>query len=161
MSLIYDIDYRKLTRWLTPHVLRKARMMAWLNALVNPVVGVYRLFVRYRDAKLYQLAITPQVCYMEKMLNDRFDNTDRRIYIEDGQRFDPVYLFLEAENKPLYLYREVEAQPVYIYTPGETSENGNDFIVFVPAGLVYNATEMRALINQYKLAGKRYAIQTF
>ena len=33
---IYDIDWRKLTRWMVPHVLRTHRMMSWMNALVSP-----------------------------------------------------------------------------------------------------------------------------
>lgn len=159
MSLIYDINYRKLTRWLVPHALRKARMMSWLDALVSQVVANYRLFTRYRDAKLYQLAITPQVCFLEKMLNDRFDATERRIFIEDGIRYDVTYLFMEAEEKPLFLKMESEADPVFIYTNGETELLGNDFVVYVPAGLGFNNDEMRALLNAYKLASKRYAIQ--
>lgn len=36
-----------------------------------------------------------------------------------------------------------------------------DFIVKVPAALVFDANEMKAIINYYKLAGKRYTIQPY
>lgn len=36
-----------------------------------------------------------------------------------------------------------------------------DFIVMVPAALVFDINEMKAQVNFYKLAGKRYTIQTY
>lgn len=36
-----------------------------------------------------------------------------------------------------------------------------DFIIWVPATLVYNEAELRALVAIYKLAGKRYVIMTY
>jgi hypothetical protein len=36
-----------------------------------------------------------------------------------------------------------------------------DFIVNVPASLIYNSNQMNALINFYRLAGKRYKIVTY
>lgn len=36
-----------------------------------------------------------------------------------------------------------------------------DFIIWVPAGLVFDQDEMGALVATYKLAGKRYSIQTY
>lgn len=156
---IYDIDYRKLVRWMTPHALRQAAMLSWVYGITSAVVTVYQLFLRYRTAKLYQLSITPQVCYLEKMLNDRFDNTERRIYIDDGITYDPPYLYLDSEEKPIWLY--TSGEPVlFIYTDGETvGTSSDDFVVYVPGVLSFNNDEMKALLNAYKLAGKRYKIQ--
>jgi len=36
-----------------------------------------------------------------------------------------------------------------------------DFIVMVPVPVTFNVNEMKAFINYYKLAGKRYTIQTY
>lgn len=36
-----------------------------------------------------------------------------------------------------------------------------DFIVWVPLLLVFDEAEMRSLINTYRMAGKRYSIQTY
>jgi hypothetical protein len=41
---------------------------------------------------------------------------------------------------------------------GEAGELMVDFIVWVPVGLSYDKNEMKALIDIYKLAGKRYII---
>jgi hypothetical protein len=36
-----------------------------------------------------------------------------------------------------------------------------DFIVFVPQSLSYDERRMKALVKMYKLAGKRFTIQTY
>jgi hypothetical protein len=162
MINIYDIDYTKAVQWLIPNWLRQSVMVSWLGALVRPHVWLYQAFLRYRTAKLYQLMITPQVCYMERLLNDRFDNIERRIYIDDGITYTPAYIYLESEDKPLWLYTEGESEPIFLFTEGETvATETNDFVVYVPAGLEFNTDEMKALINSYKLAGKLYKIQFY
>ena len=117
--------------------------------------------MQFRKAKLYQLLITPQVCYLEKMLNDRFDFTNRGIFIDDAKDKAPLYIFRRDELKPKYIYRRIENKPVYIYTRGESGTIKDDFIVFVPIQLRVNRPEMISLIKQYKLAGTKFKIQTF
>ena len=158
---IYDIKYNKLVAWLLPVPLRKAVHNAWLLALTSPVVKLYQALLRYRQAKLYQLTITPQVCYLQRMLNDRFDPTLRRILLSDGIWRQPWYVYQEAELKPRYLYTEAEDDPVITYTDSEAGQLPDDFVVYVPIGLIYDITEMRGLLNAYKLAGTRYKIESY
>ena len=49
---------------------------------------------------------------------------------------------------------------LYLRRKGESLQ-GVDFIVWVPLELVYDEFELRALVNRYKQAGKRYIIQTY
>lgn len=141
--------------------LRKVFWLTWLGVLIKPIVTIYNSFLLYRQAKLYDLMITPQVCYMEAMLNDRFDISQRRIFIDDAVQQPPVYLYTEAENHPLYLFTEAEDDPEYIYTEGEGADYGNDFVVWVPAAISFNAIEMRAMVMRKRLPGMRFTIQTF
>ena len=135
-------------------------MMYWLLALVTPIIFLYGDFKRFRTAKKYQLLITPQVCYLEKMLNDAFDFTLRRITIVDAVWFPATNIFQELELKPLALYTEIEALPLILYTEGEAGDFQDDFVVEVPISLVFNQDQMKATINNYKLAGTKYKIQT-
>lgn len=43
----------------------------------------------------------------------------------------------------------------------EEGQSTNDFIIWVPVSLVYDESELRALVAIYKLAGKTYTIQTY
>ena len=158
---IYDIDYAKLIGWLTPQELRKDKLRRLLNIMVAPVVVLYQLFLLYRTAKLYQLKITPQKCYLELLLNNRYDFTLRRIYIDDGVDKPPFYIYQAAELKPKFIRQRGENLPKRIYTGGESGSLTDDFIVFVPLGLVFEQPEMTSLIKVYKLAGTKFKIQSF
>lgn len=146
---IYDINHNKLVIWLLPNKLKLPVITNWLQALIKPVVTLYLAFKRYRDAKIYQLTITPQVCYLERLLNDRYDNSLRRIYIEDSVDKLPLYIYVAAELKPVYLGSKI------IYTNAETGLAPNDFIIHVPIALQFNfeEPEMLSLVKNYKLAG--------
>ncbi|MBL0144943.1 MAG: hypothetical protein IPP48_03455 [Chitinophagaceae bacterium] len=156
----YNIDFSKLTRWLLPSFVRKPKMMYWMLALATPVIVLYGDFKRYRKTKQYQLLITPQVCYLEKMLNDTFDFTLRRIRIVDAIWYPATNIFTISESKPVAVYTSGEGAPLIIYTDGEAGLFQDDFIVEVPAALVFDENQMKANINIYKLAGTKYKIQT-
>ena len=115
----------------------------------------------YRTAKLYHLLITPQKCYLEKLLNDRYDFTLRRIYIDDGIDKTPPYLYQHAELKPKYIRQASEATPVWFYTSGESGSYRDDFIIYAPLALTFADLEMSSLVKVYKLAGTKFKIQRF
>ncbi|MDE3185290.1 MAG: hypothetical protein KGM16_17900 [Bacteroidota bacterium] len=158
---IYDIDYSKLVGWLTPEDLRKNRLLRFIAVLIAPLVTSYQSFLFYRKAKIYQLTITPQKCYLERLLNDRYDYSLRRIYIDDGQDKPPYYIFEHAEEKPKFIRQRSEAAPAWIFTDGESGAITDDFIVFVPVDVVFEVPEMTSLVKAYKLAGTKFKIQTF
>lgn len=155
----YLIDFIKLVAWITPKALRKVKLGVIIKAAVFPLIDAHSNFIRYRKAKLYQLQITPQVCYLERMLNDRFDYTLRRIQIDDAEWHLPTWIFQEEELKPVPIYREDENKPVAIYTEGESGIALNDFVVLVPLDISFAEPEMRALLDSYKLFGTKYSIQ--
>lgn len=161
MFSYYDINFYRLADWLTPRWMRKQRFLIILRACLYPLVLIHNSFIRYREAKLYEMAMNYQVCYMEAFLNDRFDFIGRGIFIEDSLTVTTLYIFKRAEANPVWLYTRPEDIPVHVYTRGELMGNLTiDFIVWVPVGVPYDEAEMRAMIAT-KLCGKRYTIQTF
>ncbi|HLO38379.1 MAG TPA: hypothetical protein VK173_07815 [Lacibacter sp.] len=154
-NAIYDIDHNKLVVWLLPNRLRQLRLINWFQSLIKPVVSNYLSFKLFREAKIYQLTITPQVCYLERLMNDRYDYIQRRIVIEDSIDKNISYVYLAAELKPVYLGSK------FIYTYGETGVLSNDFIIKVPLALqfTFEEPEMLSLIRSYKLAGMVAKIQ--
>jgi len=141
-------------------MLRKAAIIAFLEALVSPVNSLYSRFLLYKNNILYRLTITPQVCYLEKMLNDRFDGDQRRIYISDGVFYESLYLYTEAEANNLYIFTQNENNDLALYSRSESGSEGADFIVHVPATVVFDHAEMSALLDNYKLASKTYVISS-
>ena len=165
MDSRYDIDFEKFTYLNTPERLRKfsdtPATPIWLRVLTLPLVTLYRDFIRFCDATIYDLLLTGQVCSLERMLNDRYDFTNRRIYIEDGVTKPTKYIFTRDELKPLIIRTRAEASPVYIYSSGENAATADKFIVFVPLDISFEMAEMISLIKAKRLLGKRFKIQRF
>jgi hypothetical protein len=157
----FDVDFFKLSTWLIPKSLRRVKIGVLFKASMFPLFYVHNVLLKYRDAKIYELNITPQVCYLEKLLNDRFDYTQRRIYIIDGEWHLPLFIFQEQELKPVHLFKETEGKPMPLFTDGEAGSVLNDFVVMVPLQVQFSDAEMSSLINRFKLFGTKYTIQTF
>ena len=151
----FNLDIPKLTSLLTPTFLRREKLSAWLRALHYPLIKVADDFNVNRNANLYNLAHNGQVCYLRAALNDKFDISLRRIKIAEGNRYKREYIYTDGEKKPKYL------GVMYLRDDADYSDTGVDFIVLVPAGLQYNDYEMRYIIDFYKLASKRYKIETY
>lgn len=150
----YNIDYNKLTILLLPTFLRKSRMIAFVQTLVEPIAKLHYQWKLNRDADLYKINHNGQVCKLRKALNDSLDQQERRIYIEDGNSFPRKYIYTRAEKKPVYLGK------MHIYRNSEYVGTGADFIVFVPTDIISNKFyELEAIIKFYKLASKRYQIR--
>lgn len=160
-AIVYDINFKKIIKWWTPLQICKTIWRTYLGVLVTPIAQLYQMFLLYREAILYDLMITSQVCYLEMMLRDRYDFTLRRIYITDALERPPLYLYQEAEDHPVYLYKESEGQPVYMYTDGEGGDYADDFIIMVPIDIVFDPVEMISLVMGKRLPGMRFTIQTF
>ncbi|WP_136464955.1 hypothetical protein [Flagellimonas onchidii] len=158
---IYIVDYRKLIIWLVPTFLRKVKLIAWLQVLIAPIKGLYNDFLKYRKKVDYKLNHNSQVCYLQKVLNDAFDNESKRIYIENGIFIQALYVYAPKEELPVYVGTQ------YIYSDGDLTGGQIDFIVNVPIGLKPSdpialegfLSDMRALVNEYKLASKTYNIK--
>jgi hypothetical protein len=158
----YQLDYEALVAENTPDELRVPKMLAWLGVLLSPIVNIYNRFLLFKKAKEYQLRITPQVCYLEKLLNDRFDFTNRGIYIEDGADNPQTIMYARAELKPVYMYRRSEVNPKIMYTRGESLLYVNDFIIKVPASINFDIYEMTGVVRSANnLLGTKFKIQTY
>ncbi len=151
MSRVYDIDVKKLSVLLLPTFLRKAKMATWLHCLVTPLVSLDYTFRQKREKDLYNLNHNGQVCYLRAALNDSFDVEKRRIRIVDGNSYRRKYIYTRGEQKPKHL------GVMYLHGRTDYGDKGVDFIVEVPRHL-YKENEMKALIDFYRLASKRYKI---
>ena len=150
---MYNLNIDKLLVLLTPTFLRKPKVVAWLRMLAIPLHKMLYKFQQARESDLYNLAHNSQVCYLRKALNDEFDKVQRGISIEDGKQNVRLYIYPRRANRPLYLGK------VYLYQRGSYIDGGVDFVVVLPRDLEYDKYKLEALVNFYKLAGKRWTIR--
>ena len=147
---------------------RQTTFYAWIKVIVSPVIYLAGLFKANRDKNIYDLGINGQVCYLEKALNDVFDATDRRIYIDDPDYVDPIYVYRTDELKTIWLGKTGETivgmtNPIPAYLRSEEYTGGGlQFKVMVPLAVTYDAARMRALVNKYRLVSKKnFTIETY
>ncbi|WP_025143046.1 hypothetical protein [Pedobacter jeongneungensis] len=151
----YTIDINKLVILLIPTFLRKPVFIAWLQALATPITTLHQQWYNKRLDNLYKLAHNGQVCYLRAALNDAFDPGQRRIKITNGNKYQRKYIYTSAEQKQKYLGLS------YLLQVGDYADTGVDFRVVIPQDfdLVNNIYQLKAMIDFYKLAGKRYNIE--
>ncbi len=151
----FNIDFQKLVLWFLPFKLRKPKNVALLSAIVAVLQQIHGNWLNKRERNLYLLAHNGQTCYFRKALNDAFDNELRRIEIVNGNVFEAVYIFTIPEQQPQYLGK------INIYGAEDNATSAVDFIVKVPAQIVDNRLiELRAEIDYYRQAGKRFKIES-
>lgn len=150
----FNINFDRLALLLTPTFLRNEVMKLWMALLLSEISTVHYWWKNYRSQNIYKLAHNSQKCYLRGALNDRFDNELRRIRIDDGNSFKRKYIYTDGEEKPKFL------GTIFLYDDSDYEDTGVDFIVVLPVGLMYSVYEMKALIDFYRMASKRYKIIT-
>ena len=158
----FDVNIKRLALLTLPTWLRRPLTAALIYSGVAPVsrlLGELRLF---RKETTYRLTHNGQVCKLRAVLNDEFDPLLRRIKIEDGDSSESIEastIWMREEGKWVMLPRRGEGVAL-IHREGFSGTSGYDFWVTVPAELRDTEREarMRALVNMYKLACKRYTI---
>lgn len=155
------IDFNNLINKLLPFSKRKDKLTAFLYLILHPLKAVNIMYNQFKADTDYRLIFNGQIIYLEHYLNDLYDNTQRRIYIQDTANSTYNYIYNAAELlPPLFVYNANENIPVYLINNNEALEN-IDFIVFVPSSITFNEKVVREQIDYYKAAGKKYKIETF
>ena len=153
-----QINWKRLIVNLLPVRLRTGSIFGWLYALYNGIVDIYNRLLTYDTDVKYKLFHTSQVWAIEKVLNDAFDPVERRIYIADagGNVIQPLYP--DADLRPVLL--DDDATGALVLQP-DSGYTGGDFDFIVRLPYEYSTAQIyrvKALINFYKLVGKRYDI---
>ncbi|MBD5230311.1 MAG: hypothetical protein HDS69_09825 [Bacteroidales bacterium] len=159
---IFNVNLKRLALLTLPTWLRRPLVGALVYAGVTPLGRLLQELRSYRNTTRYRLRHNGQVCKLRGVLNDEFDPELRRIVIEDldsmENREASTVWQREAERWVMVPQRGTGA--VSIHREGFSGTSGYDFWVTLPEELrdVETETRLRAIVNMYKLASKRYAI---
>lgn len=149
-----SIDFKQTFVDLSPTFFRDVRFDFFNSAFAAPLQSL-------ADKTLYEMQHDSRVIYLEKVLNEYFEIetynpnshiATRQIYIIDTPKAPKTYIFQTEENQPVYLGT--------VYLDREQEFNA-DFIIKVPEAIAFDEPKLRAMVNFYKLAGKKYLIQTY
>ena len=166
MDNVYNINWRKFIIENLEVDLRRVKTVKWLEVLFKPIIWLHIEFLAFRTQALYKVNHNSQICYLQAVLNDSFDNVQRRIIIRNAILREPLWFYEPEENKPVLFYEESDNKPVYFREESEFIGDGADFLVLVPIALKPTNTQeenallikMKAQIDYYKLLVKNYII---
>lgn len=161
---IFELAIRNLP----PRFRAFERWQAWVKVLVSPAGFLRNAFNNYANSERYKLSFNSQVIYLEHCLNDALDTTQRRIYIADT---------LDAQVIQTVIYRKTDRQPSSLIFRKTDNAGANratiwrkadlnfdaDFVVFIPIALNTEGAkrDVKNIVNYYRVAGRRFVIQTF
>lgn len=136
-----------------PFAKRKGRFLAWTRVFVSYISMLHDSFkVPYRIETIRDAYMTPQVCMLEKYLNDEFGFTSS-IFISNGQELGP---WLFYSNNPNIFY--LDTQDSYIWSVNENPS----FIVNIPhMNTETLIPKLIAIVNKYKLPGKSFIVNKY
>lgn len=168
MDNVYNINWRTFIILNLPVLLRQLKFIKLLEVFFKPIVWLHLEFLAFRNQALYKVNHNSQICYLQAVLNDIFDNTDRRIVIRNAILREPLWFYEPEENKPVLFYEESDNKPVYFREESEFIGDGADFLVLVPIDLKPTNTQelnafivkMKGLLFYYKLYVKKALIIT-
>lgn len=159
MKKIYDVDYKKLALLLLPTFLRNSVLSAFLHAAVAPLSELHTRFLKFIEEKNVRLFHNGQVCYLRAILNDKFDNEQRRIYIDNAIPTEGTILYVREKYMSVLIPLH-SGTALKLSRRGYGGIDGLDFTVVIPVALynIISESELKALVNIYKLASKRYGL---
>jgi hypothetical protein len=163
---IYLIYYAELKEQLLPNLLRKPKTLAFIGALIEPIKSLYKDFSLFRKKAIYRTDHYCSITLLQKVLNDDFDDVERRIYINNAGLLDTQHYYDEGLGDPLCFYDEGSGDPQWFFDQASFNVYGSDFTVFLPEELRLLEesdqerfeTSIRAKLDYYKIYGTKYTL---
>ena len=160
----YSVDFDLLIKRLLPTQKRDTWHLEWLASIIKGVKNIYDDFTTFKTETLRQLSLNSQKLLFEKAINDDVDSTLKRIYIDNSaDDLEDSYFYQLSEGQDDAFCYKLTEEPFsgrYMYSIREYL-SPYDFTVFVPTALINEVEKIKAIVNFYKLAGKRYLIELF
>lgn len=169
MNNVYQVNWSVFVRIYIIIALRTASILAWLDAIFTAIADFHGRFLAQRTAWLYQQHHTAQVCHIEKVCNDAFDGSLRRIYVTLAT-FEE-YLYAYSPGVDDHYLQEQNADPdnpIYLLEGG-AQHVSPDAIIWVPIELkpgteseqLQFEENIRTLVDYYKTYGPNYTIKYY
>lgn len=153
-----DVNWARLPMMLQG-VVRDRLFTALAGSALAAVAHLHSLWMDARLRVNYALAHGSQVCQIEAALNDELDMQLRRVRIVDAGDYEVKLVHRNSDQEPLMISSNVDPPPVIIHQNAAYAGGNFDFIVEIPYAVDDEKMyQIRAIVDRYKLAGKRYDV---
>ncbi|MBN2814994.1 MAG: hypothetical protein JXQ80_13005 [Bacteroidales bacterium] len=154
MRRLFTINFETLLSRMLPEYKRLPKRLLLFYWPFGELTTLFAAFKAWRADVFYRVNVTGQVISLQTYLNRVIEGANGEIRIENFNDLG-VWVQLSTEDGESYMIPEYcEAASRGEFTP----LTDVDFYVYVPQGV--NNANVARIVNQYKLAGKRYLIVT-
>jgi len=171
---MYQLNILQHIHRMVDWFMRCTETVAWLWVLHYPLHVLNVDWIGFAATRKRLARTNGQVMVLERALNLKYMLEDKwataadtdasgGIWIENTASLIPTtFIYTAGEAQPpLYIYGDAEGEPpLYIYSAAEY-ESQYDFIVKIPAAFAYDEDEVKAFVTRFRVAGKRFAIETY
>ena len=166
----YDVNFKRLALLLLPTFWRRPLFAAMAYAAVSPLQYLHTRFILWKRESDYRLEHNGQVCYLRALLNDKFrlrrwsaSNSPlapRITITETVENVGFITLRKREEDDEVLVPRRGSERFLILNRRGFGGVSGYDFWVNIPLALrdKLDITQLRAVVDAYKLASKRFSI---
>lgn len=171
----YDLNIPKLIEVLLPPLLRGVNRIKLLASLTISLDYLYNGkfdsdgnlieagFIQYKKEIEFKTKYNCQQGVLAHLLNELFDPIHERIRIQTTSDIVPsTYMRQSGEAVTDLTYMRVAGETTiekaYMRRVGEIGDSYR-FIVYVPTALTNKETEIKAWVDYYRFASKKYKIQ--
>lgn len=161
------INIAQFIRQLLPSTFHESNLIkSYLRVILSPIDFLSNVFLQFKDNVSYKLSKNSQICYLESVLNDAFDNSQRRIFITDAESVDMLIAYEYQDVRKIIVCEDISEfanYEVIAYQSQVIGNNLNKFIINLPneSQIITRETELRALTNRFRFAGKLFYIIYF
>jgi hypothetical protein len=157
----YSLDFPRFGSDMLPPYRRKTRFKDLLVVLTSQIKTLFQKFAGGSgliEVMRDRVSFTGQVIYLETLLRRQFCNGAELITIVDGVSIAKTFVPKKTDALTIYLPKKGDQNPIYLFTKSEFNSNA-DFIVWVDPSVNFIKSDMQAILNYYKPAGKNYLIK--
>lgn len=160
---MFNIDTDRLIEDLLSPRLRTADILRLLKSIMQPIKSMVVWINSFRTATTAKLSYNAQVCSLERLLNDRFDQANREIYITDAVSLFPLiaYPYPDVDHRIITTTAsDFLNHPLVTRQASILGENLHRFIINISDSndIRNREIEIIALTNQYKFSGKSFIL---
>lgn len=153
----YKFDVHKFGRQMLPTILHKPLILAFVRALLAPLVWLYNRFRALQEECHARLSSSGLSLSLAEALRRAYNTHEGDIYIVDAEDKD-THLYKLEEQRALHLYKASEAQPSHYLYYRDEGRVTPDYYIHIPDYLQGEHEHILRLIEQYKPAGRKYEI---
>lgn len=152
----FNFNISKFIRDLVPISLRKDRLLDWLKSCVKAIDVLKLDLVSYTDDTRDRLKYNGQTISLQNLLASKFGQGISITNSNSG--VSPFYLYPSGDSRNSSVFNSNSLENPFIYPVNTVDLDAVDFVVEVPANIVFDESEMTASIREYTLYSRTFKI---